>query len=136
MNNNRQLRIRGTDIGYITVDGSGVITSCNSLAAIRLSANPEQLIDRDILDVLANDERFRPLYDRLKLPFKVLKNEQFNLPNFHSSKKDSLTVRLVKLPDARGETAGLYIGLIDRSEAVTTRALALNSIAEGVFTVD
>ena len=136
MENNRQRRIRGTDIGYVTVDGNGIITSCNSLAAIRLSSTTEKLLDRNFCDILAADERFTPLLERLKLPFKVLKNEQFNLPNFHSGKKDSLTVRIVKLPDAKGNTAGVYIGLIDRSEAVTTRAMALNSIAEGVFTVD
>jgi PAS domain S-box-containing protein len=136
MGNNRQRRLHGTDIGYITLDGNGIISSCNPLAAAKLSATPEQLRDQYIIEILAKDDRFAPLLDRLRLPYGVLENEQFNLPDFDRGKKDSLTVRIVKLPGPAGQTLGIYIGLIDRSETVTTRVLALNSIAEGVFTVD
>ncbi|MBE0584540.1 MAG: sigma 54-interacting transcriptional regulator [Desulfofustis sp.] len=40
------------------------------------------------------------------------------------------------MPGADNQLVGIYIGLIDRSTTVTIRTLALNSIADGVFTVD
>jgi len=134
MENNR--KIKNPDIGYITLDANGLISSCNDLAAALLDSDCSSLVNTSILGKIAADERFAPLAKRLKDASKTLENEQFNLPDFHKGKKDSLTIRIVSFINSDGAYQGAYIGLIDRSEAVTARALALNSIAEGVFTVD
>lgn len=136
MENNRNTRIKNPDIGYITIDEEGRICSCNDLAAALLRADGTQLLNSRLTDAIAGDNRFKPLAERLKEPLKTLQNEQFHLPDFHDGKKDSLNVRVVRFVDSEGNYRGGYIGLIDRSGAVTARVLALNSIAEGVFTVD
>ncbi|MEJ2136859.1 MAG: sigma 54-interacting transcriptional regulator [Desulfofustis sp.] len=129
-------RIKNPDIGYVTIDEQGQICSCNDQAAALLNLGSSQLLNKRLADVIAADSRFAPLAERLKEPEKTLQNEQFNLPGFHEGKKDTLTVRVVRFVSGEGDYRGGYIGLIDRSAAVTARALALNSIAEGVFTVD
>ena len=136
MENNRNTRIKNPDIGYITIDEEGRICSCNDLAATLLNADGTQLLNNRLADAIAGDNRFEPLAERLKEPLKTLQNEQFHLPYFHDGKKDSLNVRVARFVDSEGNYRGGYIGLIDRSGAVTARVLALNSIAEGVFTVD
>ncbi len=136
MEHNRNTRIKNPDIGYITIDDEGLICSCNDQAAVLLNSGISQLLSARLRDVIAPDSRFEPLAERLKDPEKTLQNEQFDLPAFHHGKKDSLTIRIVRFVSPEGDYRGGYIGLIDRSAAVTTRALALNSIAEGVFTVD
>ena len=136
MENNRNTRIKNPDIGYITIDEEGRICSCNDLAAGLLNADGTQLLNNRLADAIAGDNRFEPLAERLKEPLKTLQNEQFHLPDFDDGKKDSLNVRVVRFVDSEGNYRGGYIGLIDRSGAVTARVLALNSIAEGVFTVD
>ena len=134
-NSNKQ-KLRGPDIGYITIDAETVVSSCNDLAAMILGTDRDNLLDKHILDVLDTDPRFAPLVKRLAQPAETLKNEQFELPDFHKGRKEGLTVRIVSFLGPQKEYQGAYIGLIDSSSAVTTRALALNSIAEGVFTVD
>ncbi len=136
MENNRHHRIKNPDIGYITIDADGLISSCNDLAAALLDADCQSLLNKRLSDHISGDQRFSPLSQRLNDTAKPLQNEQFNLPDFHKGKKDSLIVRIVSFVDTKGGYQGAYIGLIDRSEMVTVRALALNSIAEGVFTVD
>ena len=136
MKNHIKQRLKNPDIGYVTIDDNGIVTSCNDLAASILGTSTEQLIQQKLVKVLTADKRFKTLADRLSIPLSSMKNEQFKLPAFHKGRKDSITIRIVKLPDGQGKTQGAYIGLIDYSGAVTTRVMALNSIAEGVFTVD
>ncbi len=129
-------RLREPDNGYITIDRSGMINSCNDKAARTIGYTREHLHGKHLPSLLEADKRFAPLSDRLKKPFKTITNEQFFLSGSRQQPLDSLTVRIVVLPDADNAVLGLYIGLIDRSEIVTPRLLALDSIAEGVFTVD
>jgi PAS domain S-box-containing protein len=132
----RHQRLKGPDIGYITLTADGVISSCNELAAGFIGALDENLINRPLLELIEDDRRFIPLVTRLKKPLAAIANEQFYLPDYHKNALEDLMVRLVVLPDSGGTIHGLYIGFIDRSTAVTVREMALNSIAEGVFTVD
>ena len=136
MEANRRQRIKGPDIGYVTIDAGCMVSSCNTQAAMILGTDRDNLLDTNILEILAKDQRFKPLYKRLSDPVATQKNEQFNLTDFHQGSKDALTVRVVSFLGPEKEYQGAYIGLIDSSEAVTARSLALNSIAEGVFTVD
>ena len=136
MEANRRQRIKGPDIGYVTIDAGCMVSSCNTQAAMILGTDRDNLLDTNILEILAKDQRFEPLYERLSDPAATQKNEQFTLTDFHKGSKDGLTVRVVSFLGPEKEYQGAYIGLIDSSEAVTARSLALNSIAEGVFTVD
>ncbi len=129
-------RLREPDSGYITIDRSGIINSCNDKAARTIGSTREHLLGKHLQTLLEADKRFAPLSERLKKPVKSIKNEQFFLSGSHQQPLDCLTVRIVVLPDHENSVLGLYIGLIDRSEVVTPRQLALDSIAEGVFTVD
>jgi len=136
MKSNNHLRIKNPDIGYITIDRDGSVRSCNEQAASLLGTTQEKLLGQTINAAVSADPRFEPLAQRLKNRETPLQNEQFDLPEFHAGRKDSLTVRIVSFVSDSGAYEGAYIGLIDRSGVVTARALALNSIAEGVFTVD
>ncbi len=129
-------RLREPDNGYITIDRSGTINSCNDKAARTIGSAREHLLGKHLPTLLEADKRFAPLIERLKKPVKSIKNEQLFLSGSHQQPLDHLTVRIVVLPDADNDVLGIYIGLIDRSEVVTPRQLALDSIAEGVFTVD
>lgn len=129
-------RLREPDNGYITIDRSGMINSCNDKAARTIGHTREHLLGKHLLTLLEADKRFAPLSERLKKPVEAIQNEQFFLSGSHQQSLGYLTVRIVVLPDADNTVLGLYIGLIDRSEVVTPRLLALDSIAEGVFTVD
>ncbi len=136
MEQNRKNRIKNPDVGYITIDSDGRICSCNDLAATLLGSEGSQLLNTRLADVIASDNRFAPLAKRLNEPEKTLQNEQFDLLGFHEGRTEALTIRIVRFVSPEGDYRGGYIGLIDRSAAFTARALALNSIAEGVFTVD
>ena len=129
-------RLREPDNGYITIDRAGIINSCNDKAARTIGSAREHLLGKHLPTLLEADKRFAPLSERLKKPVTSIKNEQFFLSGSHQQPLDHLTVRIVVLPDADNAVLGIYIGLIDRSEVVTPRQLALDSIAEGVFTVD
>ncbi|HBH30323.1 MAG TPA: hypothetical protein DDX81_00165, partial [Desulfofustis sp.] len=132
----RNQRIKGPDIGYITLTGSGVVSSCNELAAGFIGSTMAQLLHQPLLSAIEDDHRFIPLVTRLRKPLSAIVNEQFYLPDYYRGEKEDLMARLVKLPGEDDTIHGLYIGLIDRSAAVTVREMALNSIAEGVFTVN
>jgi len=129
-------RLRGPDNGYITIDQSGAVSSCNSRAAAIIGIPQNDILGKKLITVLSADKRFSALSERLSKSPGSMKNEQFQLPGFQKNSLQGLLVRIVVFPDPHGNLLGAYIGLIDRSEAVTPRALALDSIAEGVFTVD
>ena len=129
-------RLRGPDNGYITINHEGIVTSCNNRAAKILELEVDQVLGHHLLSVILSNNRFKQLTERLKKPIPVLKSEQFNLDAPEHKGLDNITVRIVVLPDEENRILGVYIGLIDRSDIITPRALALDSIAEGVFTVD
>ena len=129
-------RLRAPQIGYVTLDQSGIVNSCNSRAARTLGYSKEELLDSPLVPLLDKDDRFQPLCERLKKPFASLKNEQFFLTGSRRKTIDNITVRIVTIPGPDKKVSSIYIGFVDRSEVVTPRALALESIAEGVFTVD
>lgn len=129
-------RIVSPDIGYITLDNQGHVVSCNDRAATILETIHSQLTGARLTDFLLEDKRFALLLDRLSDLASLPDYEQFDLPDYHKGRKDSFTVRIVVFREPDKQLQGIYIGLIDRTKVVTPRLLALNSIVEGVFTVD
>lgn len=129
-------RLKGPDIGYLTVDPNLVVTSCNEQAAAIIGIDREDLLQTRLVEVIATDQRFQPLHECLSKPLHKLTNKQLRLPDYQAGRIDGLEARIVRLPGPDGSPLGIYIGLIDRSATITVRTLALNSIADGVFTVD
>ncbi len=129
-------RLKGPDIGYLTIAADLTVTSFNDRATAIIGIDQGLLLHAKLTSILSDDERFRPLFERLNKPLSAIKDEQFYLPNYHRGRSGSFEVRIVRMPDGDNRLLGFYIGLIDRSEAVSARALALNCIADGVFTVD
>ncbi|MEE4314807.1 MAG: sigma 54-interacting transcriptional regulator [Desulfofustis sp.] len=129
-------RLKGPDIGYLTVDTNLIVTSCNQQAAAIIGVDRKDLLQARLVEVIAADHRFRPLHDHLCKPRHKETDQQLLLTDYHPGQKDGLEVRIIHMPDRDGSLLGIYIGLIDRSATVTIRTLALNSIADGVFTVD
>ncbi len=129
-------RLHEPDSGFITIDRSCIINSCNNRAAQTLGHRKEDILGKHLVTLIEADSRFAPLTERLRKPFESIKTEQFFLAGSRQQSIDNLKVRIVVLPDSDANILGFYIGLVDRSEVVTPRALALDSIAEGVFTVD
>ena len=136
MEKNNIARLRGPGVGYITIDQNGTVKSCNEKAAAILDKDYKQLLGCNLNELLRADRRFHELQERLDTEPHLLKNEEFNVANFRSGHNEGLAVRIVTLPDSDGTVVGAYIGLFDNSETVTARALVLDSIIEGVFTVD
>lgn len=129
-------RLHEPDSGYITIDRSCIINSCNNMAAETLGYSKEDILGKHLVSLIEADSRFTPLVERLKKPVDSIKTEQFFLSGSRQHSINNLKVRIVVLPDSDANILGFYIALVDRSEVVTPRALALDSIAEGVFTVD
>jgi PAS domain S-box-containing protein len=129
-------RLHEPDSGFITIDRSGIINSCNNRAAETLGYSKEDILGKHLVTLIEANSRFAPLAERLKKPADSIKTEQFFLSGSHHQSIDNLKVRIVVLPDSDANILGFYIALVDRSEVITPRALALDSIAEGVFTVD
>ncbi|MEJ2058370.1 MAG: PAS domain-containing protein, partial [Desulfofustis sp.] len=65
MESSNHLRIKKPDIGYITIDRDGRITSCNEQSAALLGASMEELLGQTIHAAVADDPRFAPLAQRL-----------------------------------------------------------------------
>lgn len=129
-------RLREPEIGYITIDRAGIVNSCNDRAAAIIGHSREEMLGQNLARIIGSNSRLEPLADRIRLPIDKIENEQFYLEGSRQQSLDNVTVRIVVLPDHDGSTLGIYIALIDRSGVVTPRTMALDSIAEGVFTVD
>ncbi len=61
-------RLKGPDIGYLTVDTNLIVTSCNQQAAAIIGVDRENLLQARLVEVIAADHRFRPLHDHLCKP--------------------------------------------------------------------
>lgn len=125
--------------GYITVDLNWRITSCNRTAAKILQHTEHYLTGRDCREIFCADKRFQVLCDHLKgiAGACCSTSIQHSLPT--STAGDNtipITVQLVTLPGADGSVLGTLISFSELSTPLAASRLALNSIAEGVFTVD
>ena len=83
MEENNIPRLRGPDVGYLTIDQNSTIRSCNEKAAAILNIEYTQLyIDSKLIAVLAADKRFQKLHDRLDRGLHLLENGDFSLQIF------------------------------------------------------
>lgn len=124
--------------GYVTVDENWTITGCNNKARLILGLSCEEMIGKHCRDVFNTDQRFKAI-EKYLTPL----SEQITSQNIHvtlgdsvSREKNAIRMRLITIPGVSGNIVGAIIGFADLSDPLAASRLALNSIAEGVFTVD
>lgn len=124
--------------GYVTVDSDWLITSFNDKASHLLGLAGKDLIGRHCREIFYNDNRFRAICSHLEpLTKKRGSNSlQLNLGCPNTGEKNAIHMQVITLPGKSGAILGAFIGFADLSEPLAASRLALNSIAEGVFTVD
>lgn len=125
------------DSGYVTVDSNWLITSCNSMAARVLGQSESFLLGKDCREIFCSDERFRQICSHLE-PLSRKRGSNSLMLNLTTSTAGTtpITLQVVTLPGTAGSTLGAIIGFSDVNAPLAASRLALNSIAEGVFTVD
>ncbi|SHO44682.1 sigma 54-interacting transcriptional regulator [Desulfopila aestuarii] len=125
--------------GYITADINWRITSCNRTAAKILQHSEHFLIGKDCREIFCANDSFHVLCTHLKaIAGKYCSTSvQHTLPTLTTSDTNiPITVQLVTLPAADGSILGTLISFSELTTPLAANRLALNSIAEGVFTVD
>jgi len=124
--------------GYVTVDENWLITSCNQKAAIILGRDREDIIGQHCRDVFSSDPRFRTISSQLSSLSAPNGSHNFEVTmgNPINGQKNAVRLRLITIPGKAGAIVGAVIGFADLTEPLAASRLALNSIAEGVFTVD
>ena len=127
-----------TKSGYVTVDSNWLITSFNDRASRLLGLEGKDLIGRHCREIFYNDNRFRAICSSLEpLTKKRGSNSiELNLGCPNTGEKHAIHLQVITLPGKSGAILGAFIGFSDLSEPLAASRLALNSIAEGVFTVD
>lgn len=124
--------------GFITVDQDWIITSLNPKAALILGLDNEAIIGRRCHDIFSNDPRFKDICHQIDqfVEENDERNIELTLNNPVTSEKDAIRLRIIMLPGKDGTMAGAIIGFADLTEPLAAGRLALNSINEGVFSVD
>lgn len=124
--------------GYVTVDENWIITSSNQNAGLILGRETQDLIGKHSRDVFSVDSRFHEICSHIDTlsEKKVSGDASINLGIPIDSKTASFLFRIVTIPGKNGTIVGAIITFADLEEPLAASRLALNSIAEGVFTVD
>lgn len=124
--------------GYLTVDRQWLVTACNHKATLVLGMEKEAILGKTCLDVFGSNPRFTCIAVRLE-EFAGQNDRQsmeLNLGGCADEHTAPVHLRVIKVPDQNGEILGAIIGFADLSDPLAASRLALDSIAEGVFTVD
>ncbi len=124
--------------GYITVDEDWIVTAFNQKAALILNLDSKDLIGKHCKEVFYNDPRFQSICSHI-VPLtkkKESSNIELTLSNPTTGEENAVRLRVITIPGKSGAIVGAIIGFADLTEPLAASRLALNSIAEGVFTVD
>ena len=124
--------------GYLTVDHNWHITFCNERAALILAIAIRHLRGKDIREIFCSDERFRSVCSRLEPLARAKGSNTLQVPLTSPSPDGTATIMLqvISLPSESGSMLGACLYFNDVSTPLAASRLALNSISEGVFTVD
>ncbi len=124
--------------GFVTVDKDWIVTACNRKAAVILGVDESGVIGRHCRELFYSDPRFTSICSHLEplTKGKGSRNIELTLGNPVNGEKNAVRIRVVTIPDASGTILGAVIGFADLTEPLAASRLALNSITEGVFTVD
>ncbi len=124
--------------GYVAVDNDWIITSCNQKASIILGLESPDLIGKHCREIFASDTRFQGICSRIDQLSQIADGQDLHLKLGIpiDSKEEAVLFRIIAIPDSNGIMVGAIITFAEFSESLASSKLALNSIAEGVFTVD
>ncbi len=124
--------------GYVTVDEKWIITTCNPKASIILGLSSPDLVGKHCRDIFSKDPRFKAISSHIDsfTSQKGCRNVELTLSAPKNGQKIPIRLRIITIPDKAGAMIGAIIGFADLSEPLAASRLALNSIVEGVFTVD
>lgn len=127
-----------SDSGHLTVDGDLNITSCSPSAARLFGKQAAYLIGKNFLLLFGSDDRYSTLCKQLVHIAEPngSNSTDFNLDHTFAGKYSPLHVQIIALPNDKGIITGAVINFTDFNTPLAASRLALNSIAEGVFTVD
>ncbi|MFT5699065.1 MAG: PAS domain S-box-containing protein [Desulforhopalus sp.] len=124
--------------GYVIVDDEWVVTACNQKASHILDISKADMIGKHCREIFADDLRFKNICNHLRPLSKQKKSQniELTLGNPISGEKNAIRLRIITIPGKNTGITGAIIGFADLTEPLAASRLALNSIAEGVFTVD
>lgn len=124
--------------GYVTVDANWIITTCNQKASIILDKDANSLIGNHCQDIFHHDPRFKTMCTYIAPLTKRKGSQQLELTigGSDSGEKHPVRLRIITIPGKNGNMIGAIIGFADLYDPLAASRLALNSIVEGVFTVD
>lgn len=124
--------------GYVTVDENWIITSCNQKASIILGQDSQNIIGKHFREIFYNDLRFKSICSDIESFSEETgsRNVELTVTNPLNGEKHAVQLRIITLPGKTETNIGAVISFSDLSDPLAASRLALNSIAEGVFTVD
>ncbi len=124
--------------GYVIVDENWIVTTCNLKASIILGRKTSDIIGRPCQEIFSGDARFQSICSHIPPLTKQQESQsvELTLGNPINGEKHAVRLRIITIPGKDGSITGAIIGFADLSEPLAASRLALNSIAEGVFTVD
>jgi len=124
--------------GYVIVDEDWVVTACNQKASLILERTKTDMIGKHCREIFSDDLRFKDICNYLRplSKHKSSQNIELTLSNPINGEKHAIRLRIVTIPGKTSGIIGAIIGFEDLTEPLAASRLALNSIAEGVFTVD
>lgn len=124
--------------GFVTVDEDWIITAFNQKATLILGMEGKDILGKHCREIFYNDPRFASICAHIE-PLtrqKGSQNIELTLGNPVSGERNAVRLRIITIPGKTGLIVGAIIGFADLTEPLAASRLALNSIAEGVFTVD
>ena len=124
--------------GYVIVDADWVVTSCNRKASLILGKAKTDMIGQHCREIFSGDIRFKDFCNHLRTLSKQKNSQNVELTLGHpiSGEKNAVRLHIITIPGKKNGIIGAIIGFADLTEPLAASRLALNSIAEGVFTVD
>ncbi len=138
MSNKKSLGNPGDTHGYITVDREWMITSCNTTFRTILGLGNKQIVGTSITDIFCKDDRFWRVCEYLNPVVSQCPSgtTEVHTTSYIGDDKIPISMEIITIPGQKGEMAGAYIGFSDLSKPMATSRLALDSIVQGVFTID
>jgi PAS domain S-box-containing protein len=124
--------------GYLTVDQHWIVTTCNQKASVILGVASKDIIGKPCRDIFFDDLRFREISSHIDalIEEKKSKSVELTLAKPINAEQTAIRLRIITIPGSSGDIVGAIIGFADLSDPLAATRMALNSIAEGVFTVD
>ena len=138
MSPNNALQSDHLACGFVTVDQDWIVTAYNEKALLILGLAGQDMVGKHCREIFHNDPRFSSICAHIEAltEQKGSHNVELTLGNPLTGEKNAIRMLVVTFPGKSGATIGAIISFADLAEPLAAGRLALNSIAEGVFTVD